>query len=217
MRIAVPGALVALGLLLAVGGGLIFAPHFMWKFQTILSAILAFLGGGAAIVAAWLGARALAEQARVNAAALAQQTSDTFAGQAEQEATRMRRQEAALANALAGELKALRDQSEVIRKVLENNVANKEPVQGVLMRELQFGDPLVLRSVADQLGSLEPALAESVVEIGHFVLKWNSERERLAEISAHFRELTPFIAVLRHTEVKLVRTITALERLAADR
>ena len=213
MRIAVVGAFLTVGVLLAIAAGLIFAPHFIRKFQTLLVAILAFLGGGGAIIAAWLGAKALAEQARVNAEALAQQTADTFAGQAKQEEIRLRRQEAAIANALAGELKAMQAQAEVMRKVLQDYVATKEPVRGLMLRHLQFGDPLVLRSVAGQLGSLEPTLAESVAELGHFVLKWNNDRERLAENSAPFSSVTPFITALQNTETKLSGTITALEGL----
>ena len=56
MRIAVVGAFLTVGVLLAIAAGLIFAPHFIWKFQTLLVAILAFLGGGGAIIAAWLRA-----------------------------------------------------------------------------------------------------------------------------------------------------------------
>jgi hypothetical protein len=175
------------------------------------------LGGGGAIVAAWLGAKALAEQTRVDAEALAQQTADTFAGQAEQEAARLRRQEVALANALAGELKALRHQGGVIRKALETVVTNERPILGSTMGLLQFGDPLILRSVASQLGSLEPTVVESVVELGHFVLNWNNDRERLLDNTAPFGDVTAFITTLRDTDTKLSDAITALEKLTTDR
>jgi hypothetical protein len=219
MRIAAVGALVTVGVLLAIAGGLTFAPHFVWKFQTLVAAILAFLGGGGAIVAAWLGAKALAGQARVNADALAQQTADTFAGHAKQEAMRVRRQEAALANALAGELTALQNQARVMREVLKGYLAAKQPVFGFTLRGMQFGDPLVLRSVAGQLGSLEPTLTEAVVELGHTVITWNIDRERLAENPTALDDdgMKTYISSLDLTDAKLGKTIPALERLGTER
>src|SRR5262245_18730248 len=87
------GAIAVIVTLAAVAALLYFVPAFTERYQTLFAAVLAFVGGGAAIFAAWVGAQALAEQ-----------TAASASQQRRLEESRYNRESRSIAVSLAGEL-----------------------------------------------------------------------------------------------------------------
>jgi hypothetical protein len=86
------GIVSVVGVPTTVASAVYFAPDFTFRFQKLIAAVLAFLGGGGANFAVWLGAKALYDQARISAEALSKQAADTAKEQKSLETDRYKKE-----------------------------------------------------------------------------------------------------------------------------
>ncbi len=203
------GVISVVAAVLLVAALVYFAPYFTDRYQTLISALVAFLGGGAAILAAWLGAKALSNQ-----------TAETALEQRRLEDARYKKESHSVAVSLAGELKAIGASAGLYANTLSTSTGGTITgfSSGKLMMEYMLAEPIVFRAVASQLGTIDAQIAEATTMAFHSVIKWNGMLERLRDnvVPMPAAYVSTYAGTLRDLNRECNRVVGLLEKFAAD-
>ena len=201
------GAISVAAAVLLVAALVYFAPCFTNQYQTLISALVAFLGGGAAILAAWVGAKALSNQ-----------TAATAREQRRLEDARYKKESYSVAVSLAGELKAIGATAGRWANALSIGWTATGFSSGNQMMEYMLPDPIVFRAVASQLGTIDAQIAEATTMAFHSVINWNGMLERLRDnvVPMPGAYVSTYAGTLRDLNRECNRVAGLLEKFAAD-